>query len=402
MKSVTKVAGLIRYQGSRLHTLPPTPIPTLLGTPEPEPRSHADILFGSDPAPTDKTPTPTTAATPGVDRRKKAAPERKVAQQTIATPDRPKDAADIFFDADNALETTQRNADTKNTRIAQGEAMFDFPFRQAAPAPKNPSANKTEAVGRQTSERLEDEPPEAGIELIDDLDFVVNPPSDPDPQRIEVELRRKILDAMKRGDDFGASQAKHFLDGNGKERRFTREEARGLKPIRDAEEVNKKRFVKSLLDVPEPARPEILDPDGGPGSPGRTGFRDRLINLGPPIQFEDHWVRKFDVVSAAKKRDFNFVLGSGRGSLRSRGKFSAHREGEAVIVTGVVTHVWDDDYNFDKNALPEGLNQRGWILQQSGRGQVFPFGSTWRQRMTVRIEFKNGEPFISETIWEDQ
>jgi len=214
-------------------------------------------------------------------------------------------------------------------------------------------------------------------------------------------LRQKIQVAMKRGDDFGASQAKHFLDGNGEERRFTREEAHSLEPIRDAEEINRKRFVGSLLDDPVPARPEILDPDGGSESPGRTGFRDQIVNLTAPIAFEDHWISKFKVLGAAVEGDFNFVLGSGKGHLRSDGKFAAHREGSAVIVTGVVTHVWADDYNFDKDALPEGLNRRGWILQQSGRGKVFPFGATWRQRMTVRIEFENGEPVARPPKWED-
>ena len=218
------------------------------------------------------------------------------------------------------------------------------------------------------------------------------------PARTEEAGIEGAIDSAKRA--YGDECQIVVVDGGSTDR--TREVARGLKPIRDAEEVNKRRYVKSLLDDPEPARPEILDPDGGPGSPGRTGFRDQLVNLTAPIEFDDHWVRKFDVASAAGKGDFNFVLGSGRGSLQSNGTFSAHREGGTIIVTGVVTHIWADVYNFDKDALPEGLNQRGWILQQSGRGKVFPFGATWRQRMTVRIEFKNGEPFISETIWEDQ
>ena len=71
-------------------------------------------------------------------------------------------------------------------------------------------------------------------------------------------------------------------------------------------------------------------------------------------------------------------------------------------MTGDVEHAWSDDYNFSKDAFPIGLNRRGWLLQQSGRGQVFPFGATWRQRMTVKIEFEDGKPVITETIWEDQ
>jgi len=71
-----------------------------------------------------------------------------------------------------------------------------------------------------------------------------------------------------------------------------------------------------------------------------------------------------------------------------------------VIVTGVVTHIWENQYNLNTNDCPPGLSHRGWILQQSGRCKVFPFGATWRQRMTIRIEFENGRPFISETIWD--
>lgn len=126
------------------------------------------------------------------------------------------------------------------------------------------------------------------------------------------------------------------------------------------------------------------------------------MNLGSPIQFADHWVRKFGVFQAAWDGDFNFILGSGKGNLRSYGNFTARREGASVIVTGDVEHAWTDVYDFDKNAFPVGLNRRGWLLQQSGRGQAFPFGATWRQRMTVKIEFEDGKPVITETIWEDQ
>ncbi len=47
------------------------------------------------------------------------------------------------------------------------------------------------------------------------------------------------------------------------------------------------------------------------------------------------------------------------------------------------------------------LDMEGGRHLEGSRGQAFPFGATWRQRMTVRIEFENGKPFLSETIWDD-
>jgi hypothetical protein len=398
-------------------TLPPTPIPTLLGTPEPEPRSHADILFGSDPAPTAKAPPAATPATPSVDRRQAATRNRTVAQQTLTTPGRPKDPADIPFGADRGLGKVQQESATKNTRIAQRDVRSDSPVRQPAPAPKKPTTIDTEAARRRTSEqleddlaqsgsnaiskRLEDDPAQADPFEINDTSYALRRPTNTDPAHTEIVLRRKIREAVEDGNHFAASQAKHFLDGGGKERRFTREEAHRVQQIRDAEDDNKKRFVESLRENPIPARPEILDPDGGPGSPGRTGFRGQLLGLTEPIAFDDVWVRDISLWDSILDQDKDFLAGAGRSKFVSTGRFTAHRKGETIIVTGVITHDWNDLYNFDKNAWPQGFNHRGWILQQSGRGKIFRFGATWRQRMTVRIEFKDGKPIFREPEWEE-
>ena len=379
---------------------PPSITTTLLGAPPAEKRSAADILFGAE-KPTDKASPAATAVTPAVDLRQKARPDRKIAQQPLATPALRKDAADIPFGADSGHRTVQRKAGTKKTQIAQGEALFDSPFGQPAPAPINPTATGTDAARRRASERLEDNPTETDPYEIDDSIYALLRPKITDPAHTEIVLRRKIREAMEDGNDFAASQAKHFLDGGGKTRRFTREEARSVQQIHDAEEDNKKRFVESLDENTESAQPEILNPDGGSGSSGRTGFRDQLLGLAEPIAFDDVWVRDISLWDSIRDGDKDFLAGAGRSKFVSKGRFTAHRKGETIIVTGVITHEWNDLYNFDKDAQPVGLNHRGWILQQSGRGKIFGFGATWRQRMTVRIEFKDGRPIFREPEWEE-
>ena len=127
-------------------------------------------------------------------------------------------------------------------------------------------------------------------------------------------LRRKIRKATKDGHVFAAGQAKHFLDGDGKERRFSRDEARSLEQIRDAEKVNKGRFIKSFLDKPIIA---------GLWRAGRTGFRDDLLGLGAPITFDDMWDRDISLLDSILDWDKEFLVGAGRSKFVSTGNFAA-------------------------------------------------------------------------------
>ena len=93
----------------------------------------------------------------------------------------------------------------------------------------------------------------------------------------------------------------------------------------------------------------------------------------------------------------DFALAYGRTPLNSTGEFSAHFEGELIVIDGVISHSWIDDYDFHRwQPGAEGA----LTLQQYRGARPFKTRAKWEQPVRVYIRRKNGKLSLARPpIW---
>jgi hypothetical protein len=201
-------------------------------------------------------------------------------------------------------------------------------------------------------------------------------------------MNAHLEDFRKEGLPDAIANLEHFLSGDGTTKNFTREEARTYRPIRKGEIENRKRFgEQSFL---------------GKTRNAKLNKKIKSIKDGETIQFPENWVIDHGPKEFRKDlegRDRNFALGFGRTKLKSKGKFSATRNGNRVEITGVVNHNWSDSYDFHR---PQAGSFDAKILTDAKIGKEFDMGSKWQQRVSATVRVKeNGELELEGTKWED-
>jgi len=191
------------------------------------------------------------------------------------------------------------------------------------------------------------------------------------------------------GLDQAAKNLDRYLDGKGETLEFTREEAREFRPIRAAEEVNRRRFEERTFV----------------GESGDKKVNEKLRNLpeGEPQRIEDHW--KYDVGSQEKReairsfRDVDAILAFGKTKMTSEAVLDATRNGDIIHIEGTVSHSWTDTYDFEKG---KSGSEGALLLEREGRAARFPIEAQWSRRVRgeVRIVGDRLMP-VTEFQWTD-
>ena len=185
----------------------------------------------------------------------------------------------------------------------------------------------------------------------------------------------------------------HYLTAKGSPFGLTRKEARGFAAVRAAEVENRRRVERSFV--------ERLSPSGK-----GNDFYKAILSLpdgkGNVDIGKDRWQGAFNDNASAERKllmaepDFRWSLGSLTVNAAVRAK--ASREGDKVVVDGVVEHWFSDEYDFR-----EVFQVSEWAkaLEGAGRARTFDVGAGWEQRFTAIIEIVGGRPTIAEIHWAD-
>ena len=94
--------------------------------------------------------------------------------------------------------------------------------------------------------------------------------------------------------------------------------------------------------------------------------------------------------------DFANSLGSL--SVNAAVRAEASREGDRIVVNGVVEHWFSDEYDFRSVWFASKWARE---LEGAGRARTFDVGAGWEQRFSAIIVFEGGRPTIEEFHWAD-
>ena len=115
-------------------------------------------------------------------------------------------------------------------------------------------------------------------------------------------------------------------------------------------------------------------------------------------QFEDHWkvdlkysIPGFERFFKAWKSDkidtASAFFATGESSVTSTGDFLLRRQGDQVLVTGTITHLWTDPaYNFNPGQI---FHQESQILEKNGKARPFPWKAEWRDEGEGLLQIEN-------------
>lgn len=206
------------------------------------------------------------------------------------------------------------------------------------------------------------------------------------------------------GLDNAADNLDHFLEGTGRLRHIPRDEARQRAVVQSSEHLNKRRFEKAFLldrvssmnrseNRPEfEYRSRLLDMRDGDtirvpaGPPNKTAPRDVYDHVRTPEQL-------------LRARNFDEALATGHSQFSSEAKdgFTAKRDGNRIVVEGIVTHSWIDTYDFDggfESDLPE-------TARDHGTAKEYANSTVYRQKLRTEFIVKHGELEPRSYQWTD-
>ena len=180
----------------------------------------------------------------------------------------------------------------------------------------------------------------------------------------------------------------HYLGASGSSIQVSRDEALQFGLIRNAVEVNIERFKERNFIAPNPNNPAF------------SAIEDITKNPAARVSgFQDHWKRDIDrnsVVGAIKiaVRGFSdlggtieVLLGPGSSSLTSSGDFLLRRQGDQVLVTGTIMHLFTDPgFNFNPGRI---LHEEAQILQRHGKARPFTWTAEWREEVVGVLQIEN-------------
>ncbi len=116
-------------------------------------------------------------------------------------------------------------------------------------------------------------------------------------------------------------------------------------------------------------------------------------------QFQDHWKADINYSSVSGVVRFaqatitdptdteSAFFGTGASSVTSSGDFLLQRQGDQVLVTGTITHLWTDpgfNFNPGQEFYPESQ-----ILQRHGKARPFQWKAEWRDAVEGLLQIEN-------------
>lgn len=192
----------------------------------------------------------------------------------------------------------------------------------------------------------------------------------------------------------------HFLDRSGRDVILSREEARQRRPVQLGEQKNRDRFLERI--VQDRSAGEFNKESGKIEHTPYNYYPDLMtlkdgqtVDLLPkptaekPNPDPDDYDHKHDWPDHLRKGDIDEYLATGDSAVISTAEngFTATRKGGRITVEGVVTHTWDDPYDFhggSDSRLAEDA-------RDNGQAREYNLKSRWQEKMTAtyRIEGKN-------------
>jgi hypothetical protein len=180
----------------------------------------------------------------------------------------------------------------------------------------------------------------------------------------------------------------HYLGASGSVIELRREEALEFDLVRNAVQENIERFKERNFIAPEASTPGFLAVEDIAKNP-----KTRVA------QFQDHW--KVDINLSSVSGIVRFAkagttdpadtasafFGTGASSVTSSGDFLLQRQGDQVLVTGTITHLWTDpgfDFNPGQEFFPESR-----VLQRHGKARPFQWKAEWRDAVEGLLQIEN-------------
>ena len=220
--------------------------------------------------------------------------------------------------------------------------------------------------------------------LKDDIACVVRT----DLEGVEALAQVILAGFRKSGLKLAARFWEHYLGASGSSIEVGREEAFEFDLIRKAVQENIERFKQRNFIAPESS------------TPGSSVVEDIAKNPKTRVaQFQDHWEVDLNLTSVsgivrfatAGFSDFtdtvSAFLGTGASSVTSSGDFLLQRQGDRILVTGTITHLWTDPgFNFNPG---QEFHPESQILERHGKARPFQWKAEWRDIVEGMLQIDN-------------
>ncbi len=220
--------------------------------------------------------------------------------------------------------------------------------------------------------------------LKDDLACVVRT----ELEGVEAFAQSLLADFRKHGFKLAVRFWEHYLGASGRSIEVRRDEALEFDLVKNAVQENIERFKERNFIAPEQSTPGFLAVEDIAKNP-----KTRVA------QFQDHWKVDINLSSVSglvryakagitDKRDTaSAFFGTGASSVTSTGDFLLRRQGDQVLVTGTITHLWTDpgfDFNPGGEFYPESR-----VLQRHGKARPFQWKGEWSDKVDGLLQIEN-------------
>ncbi|CCQ72329.1 hypothetical protein [Magnetospira sp. QH-2] len=205
---------------------------------------------------------------------------------------------------------------------------------------------------------------------VDRIESLVFQPEGPLPEELIVStgIFYDLIEAGGRlaGYTVAADNLAHFRAGTGEPRWIDSDWLRSKKSIEEAELENRYSVLAS-------ARKDLQSRLGDLPDGGRLGVGGSRVTI---IDAEKH------------KGQNDLFYASNLSNLRSEGRFTAHRQGNRVSLSGWVNHGWSDRYDWHNNKMATILgvdvpDYLGNVLRDHRGAKEFDMLSHWQQTVTI-------------------
>jgi hypothetical protein len=180
----------------------------------------------------------------------------------------------------------------------------------------------------------------------------------------------------------------HYLGASRRTIEVSREEALEFDLVRNEVQENIARFKQRNFIAPESS------------TPGSLAVEDIAKNPKTRVaQFQDHWkadinlssvsgIVRFVKAAITDKRDTaSAFVGTGASTVTSTGDFLLRRQGDRVLVTGTITHLWTDPgFNFNPG---QEFHPESQILERHGKAQPFQWNGEWSDEVEGLLQIEN-------------
>ncbi len=187
--------------------------------------------------------------------------------------------------------------------------------------------------------------------------------------RIERRYRGHVIEGRRSGLNLAADFQERFLNSIGGKVIMSREQARGLKPIADAENRIKENFEESFQEKIFGKEHKFIK--------ALKGVQDGQN----PIQLEDYWDGENTMPGLLIRGEPDLALALGEHNLKGTGTFTITRKGDVILVSGPVNFLLEDTYDFKKG---QPFADGALALKKHRGAEDFDFEARWAQSFQAR------------------